>query len=176
VLTYGTEIFAIYDAANEFIGTAPRAVAHAQGLYHRSVHVLLLNPSGALLIAQRSASKDLCPGLWDLSCGEHLLPGETYEQAARRGLIEELGVAGAPLQRLRPARLQEHRHGEPGVYDREFVELWQAVYDGPIEPSRDEVQAVQFVDVGVLRNDVDAARADYTPWLLDELRFLQSRR
>lgn len=44
---------------------------------------------------------------WDLSVGEHLQPGETYEHAAYRGLEEELGIkaeAGA-LRRVRPPHL-----------------------------------------------------------------------
>jgi isopentenyl-diphosphate Delta-isomerase len=36
--------------------------------------------------------KRIGPGLWDVSLAEHLNPGESYAEAAIRGLKEELGI------------------------------------------------------------------------------------
>ncbi|HET6345863.1 MAG TPA: NUDIX domain-containing protein, partial [Myxococcota bacterium] len=143
----GEEIFDVFDENNRPVGRVPRSEAHRRGLYHRSVHVLLFNGTGELLLQRRALDKDVCPGLWDLSCGEHLQAGETYEAGARRGLQEELGIdAGAlPLTRLRPVRLQRHVEIALGIDDREFVELWRATHDGPLTACADEVSAIKFV-------------------------------
>lgn len=168
----GNEIFAVYDAMNLVVGTATRREVHARGLYHRAVHVVVFDAKGALLVQRRSANKDVCPNLWDLSVGEHLQPGETYQQGAARGLREELGIRDVALQRLRPPRLQRFAAPEKNILDCEFVELWQTQYDGPIAPSADEVSETQHAEVGALHSALQRRPELYTPWLRDELLFL----
>ena len=166
------EIFAVYDAMNQVVGTAPRGAVHAKGLYHRAVHVVVFNDRGALLVQRRSPHKDVCPGLWDVSVGEHLQPGETYEQGAKRGLNEELGIAGVALQRLRPPRLQRFAAPEQNILDCEFVELWQTQYSGELTLQANEVSDTRHVEVGILHQQLRRDPAQYTPWLRDELLFL----
>jgi isopentenyl-diphosphate delta-isomerase type 1 len=170
----GQEIFDIFDESNQPVGRAPRNEVHRRGLYHRSVHVLLFNGAGALLLQRRAPDKDVCPNLWDLSCGEHLQGGETYEAGARRGLQEELGVdaTALPLTRLRPARLQRHVEPALGVDDREFVELWRTTHDGPLTACAQEVSALKFVPLEALFAATRSEPEQYTPWLHAELAWL----
>lgn len=128
----GKEVFEVCDSENRVIGTELRSNVHKRGLFHRAVNILVWNSDGQLLLQQRAPDKDVCPSRcakryaasqrcasaadalvgmarWDLSVGEHLKVGEAYEDAARRGLAEELGIKGAPLQRVRGVHL--HRCG-----------------------------------------------------------------
>ncbi len=91
------ELFPTYSATGAAGPLVPRAQVHQQGLWHKAAQVLVFYPNGALLMQQRSASKDLYAQLWDYSVGEHLQPGESYAQAAARGLAEELGLRGLTL-------------------------------------------------------------------------------
>lgn len=107
----------------------PRGVAHATGTWHASVyvHVSRSSPDGrSFLLQRRSASKDVCPLLWDLACAEHVAAGETRTAAALRGLREELGLRGISEDRLggalgEPRQAALRIEGPPLVWDREVV-------------------------------------------------------
>jgi len=86
------EIYAVVDADDKIIGKATRKEIHEKGLWHRSVHVFIMNTSGALFLQKRSLKKDLYPGCWDSSAAGHVDWGESYQQAAKRELQEELGI------------------------------------------------------------------------------------
>jgi isopentenyldiphosphate isomerase len=80
--------------------TAPRSVVHAEGLWHRAVHIWLFHPpSGSLLLQRRASCKDSWPDRWDISCAGHLSAGQTAIQAAVRELEEELGLV-IPVSRF----------------------------------------------------------------------------
>ena len=53
----------------------------------------------------RSDGKKVCPGLWDVSVAEHCQPGETYEDAALRGMEEELGLEKGAIVSIECAAL-----------------------------------------------------------------------
>jgi isopentenyl-diphosphate Delta-isomerase len=69
-----------------------RSVAHSKGLWHRTVHVWVLNRRGDLLFQQRSLNKETFPGLWDISAAGHISAGGPSREAAIREMQEELGV------------------------------------------------------------------------------------
>lgn len=76
-----------------------RAEMRAQRLRHRCVYVAVLW-EGRLLVHRRADTKDVFPGWWDIAAGGVVGAGEPWDDAARRELAEELGVAGVPLEPL----------------------------------------------------------------------------
>ncbi len=86
------ELFDIVDCEDVVIGQETRARVHADDLMHRAIHVWVTNKRGDLYLQKRSRLKDKSPGLWDSSVSGHLDHGESYEQAARRELTEEMGI------------------------------------------------------------------------------------
>ena len=93
------EFFDIVNDQNEVVGLEKRQVVHQTGLCHRGVHVFLFTPDRRLLIQKRSQTRDKFPGTLDCSVSEHLKPGESYLDAAVRGLREELGIGDIHLTR-----------------------------------------------------------------------------
>jgi isopentenyl-diphosphate delta-isomerase len=85
------EFFDTFDAGGNPTGIAPRLRVHREGLWHCAANVFLFRSDGRLIVQQRNQGKDVCPGAWDLSVAEHLKPGETYEQGARRGCEKNWG-------------------------------------------------------------------------------------
>ncbi|MFN8641790.1 MAG: isopentenyl-diphosphate Delta-isomerase, partial [Candidatus Binatia bacterium] len=82
------------------IGADSRAACHAgTGRLHRAFSIYLFDRRGRLLLQKRSAAKLLWPQHWSNSCCSHPRVGETTDQAARRRLVEELGLETA-LQAL----------------------------------------------------------------------------
>jgi len=91
----------VLDAEGREIGSAPRAVCHADpSLIHPSVHVVVVTADGCLW-QLRGYGKDSAPGHWDHACSGHVSLGEDALGAAVRELAEEIGVvveAGALSQ------------------------------------------------------------------------------
>ncbi|MBN3036894.1 MAG: NUDIX domain-containing protein [Candidatus Diapherotrites archaeon] len=136
----------VVDKADKEVGVKPRSEAHADGAWHRGVHVLILNENNELLLQKRGRSKDTFPNCWDFSISEHVNPGESYEEAAIRGLKEELGIVGATLEE------KGHLRMNYGDADNMITKLFITSY-GQFPPriNLDELAAVRFMPLG----DVD---------------------
>lgn len=156
------EPITFYDQHGQKLGVRSRTEVHREGLWHRAVNVLLFRSDGSLVVQQRSKDKDVCPGLWDLSVAEHLLPDETDAQAAVRGLEEELGlknVAVTPVGEELTATLVA-----PGIHDQEFQQTFRATSDQPLHFDPVEVAAVDELNLAALRRAIEANPDRYTPW------------
>ena len=83
-----SELVDVVNNFDEVIGVVERREAHARGLTHRIVAVLLLTNDGRFIVQIRKDN-----GQADHSAGGHVRAGEEYRVAARRELAEELGVS-----------------------------------------------------------------------------------
>ena len=90
------EIFDVVDECDRIIGQASRSKVHREGLRHRAVHVFATSSAEEVFLQRRAFTKDMAPGLWCSSCSGHVDTGETYEQAALRELVEEIGLSLEP--------------------------------------------------------------------------------
>jgi isopentenyl-diphosphate delta-isomerase type 1 len=88
-----SELFDVVDSEDRVTGQATRGEVHAQGLLHRSVHILVFNSQGELFLQKRAMTKDENPGYWDSSAAGHVNAGEGYRTSAYRELMEELGIS-----------------------------------------------------------------------------------
>lgn len=111
------EEVAIVDRDNRLIGSAPRHEMRAKGLIHRATYILVFNRKGEIFVQERTTSKDIYPGYFDVATGGVMLTGESYRQSAARELAEEPGGNGggvaAPL-RLLPRGCRQQGLG-PGL-------------------------------------------------------------
>ncbi|CAG9464211.1 unnamed protein product [Pedinophyceae sp. YPF-701] len=157
----------VVNEKNEVVGKELRGKCHKEGILHRAVHVFLFRKDGSLLIQRRSARKKLAPTCWDLSAAEHLSVGESYLEAARRGLQEELGVSVdlASIEVLDEPHERRLQVPEIGVDDHEMV---QAVavrgYEGDVTPDFVEVSEVRWVDPRCVWADMAGEPDSYTEW------------
>ena len=90
------EIFDICDQNGIPTGkTVERAVAHRDGILHRTAHVWVLRTWGGrtqVLLQKRSKDKDSYPGMFDTSSAGHIPAGAEPMDSALRELEEELGI------------------------------------------------------------------------------------
>ncbi|WP_281647616.1 NUDIX hydrolase YfcD [Parendozoicomonas sp. Alg238-R29] len=151
----------IVDEENDVVGSATRSEMRAGRLCHRAVFVFVFNSDGELLIQERTMSKDVWPGAYDLAAGGVVDEGEDYDAAAARELEEEMGISGIPLE--------EKFHF---YYQDENCQLWGKVYtciwNGAIIPQPEEVaQVIRDRPEHILANP------DMRPYTLDSLMALR---
>lgn len=82
-----SESIDIVDEDNNIIGESDVATAHVQGLRHRIAGVFVFDTDGDLYL--QTGNKY---GKYDLSAGGHVRQGESYEDAAKREMLEEIGL------------------------------------------------------------------------------------
>mgnify|MGYP005855070069 CR=1 FL=1 len=77
----------------EMTGTSKsRTLIHQEGLWHRCVHVWIINNQGKVILQRRSSLKKSYPNRWDISAAGHVTAGDNSIETASKELSEELGL------------------------------------------------------------------------------------
>jgi isopentenyldiphosphate isomerase len=163
---HGEELAVLVDEDDRVIGTAPRSEVRRRNLLHRGTGVLCRNSAGDVYVHRRTATKDVFPGMYDAFAGGMVASGESYEQAARRELAEELGIVGAELRPLA-------RHRYRGASLQTWNVIFEVVWDGPIVHQADEIAWGAFVPVAELRERLEVW--EFAPDSLAALRLYLDR-
>lgn len=125
------ELVDLVDLQNQVVGQADRRTVRTQNLLHRGVGILVQNSRGQVYVHQRTPTKDVFPGMFDMFVGGVVASGEDYLTAARRETLEELGATGEP------EFLFEHLY--QGPLNRSFIHVYRVRYDGPITHQESEI-------------------------------------
>jgi isopentenyldiphosphate isomerase len=161
------ELVDVVDDDDRVIATVRRSVMRRDRLLHRAVYVVVSDPKGRLLTHRRSDAKDIWPGWWDIAVGGVVSAGETWDEAARREVAEEIGIetsaAGGEGRVTGGAGpLLEPIGG--GRYDDDLLSVLGRCYrlaiDGPVSFADGEIVEAEWVEPEALRD------------LLGERRFL----
>ncbi len=105
------ELLDLVDFNDQIIGTKLRSEVYAQNLNNfRVVNLFLSNDQNQLWIPRRTASKKLFPLSLDTSMGGHVSSGESYEEALKRELQEELRIELEQTNYKLIGQLNPHTH------------------------------------------------------------------
>ncbi|MDG6902184.1 MAG: isopentenyl-diphosphate Delta-isomerase [Nitrososphaerota archaeon] len=155
------EILILVDDDDNQIGTDTRENCHSgKGKRHRAYTAFIFH-GGKMLLQQRSSKKLLWPGAWDVSFTSHVYPGETYQQAASRRAVEELG---AKVGALTDVHSFVYFAPQGANAENEFCRVLVGDFDGKISPNGDEMMAVRWAGVPEVVADLKAHPDEYTPW------------
>ncbi len=167
------EILEIVNKSNRIIGQRTRGEIYKNGFLHRAVSVFIVNSKGQIFLQQRSKLKMKYPLAWDVSAAEHVKVGESYEDAALRGIQEELGI-DTKLKKVRGVHLQHNGHAskKDKIIDDEFVVTFIGVYDGRINLDSEEVNDGKFFQIDKINKMIDSGKTEFTTWFLDDWRYL----
>ena len=147
------EMLDIIDGNDRVIGCASKEECHASGLLHRSVFVFLFDGAGRLVLQKRSAKKDVRPNKVTASACGHVLRGESYEAAARRELLEELGAVTDLVPVLRTFG--------PYPEDRELIALFEGTFAGDLEPNTKEIAELLALHVDEVKAEMEKGLIDF---------------
>jgi isopentenyldiphosphate isomerase len=132
------ELVEIVDDDDNVIATVTRSEMRARRLQHRSVGIAVIASDGRLLIHRRSDTKDIWPGWWDIAAGGVVASGESYDDAARRELAEELGIVDVSIEYV----------GRSHYVDDDLAAIcrgYRIVHDGPFTFADGEVAETRWV-------------------------------
>lgn len=132
------ELVDIVDDHDQVIATVTRAEMRAKRLRHRAVSIAVISSDRRLLVHRRADDKDVWPGMWDMAAGGVVAAGETYDEAARRELHEELGVHVEVMEPLGEGRFEDDA---VALIGRGYL----AVHDGPFTFTDGEIAEVRWV-------------------------------
>ncbi len=162
----------LVDEHDQEIGTMEKMEAHRKGLLHRAFSVLVFNSQGEILVQQRADSKYHSAGLWTNTCCSHPRPHECIQEASARRLREEMGIAANPEFLF---KFTYRTHLEQDLVEHEVDHVFTAIFDGTPEANPHEVQAWKFIDLDLLRKDVELHPSNYTYWFRLILEHTQLR-
>ena len=132
------ELVEVVDADGNVVDVVSRAEMRAGRLRHRAVGVVVRRPGdGAVLVHRRADWKDVWPSYWDIAFGGVCDVGESWLDAARRELEEEVGIT---------AELEPIGGGTYTDDDVDLVaELFAVSADGPFAFADGEVTEVAWI-------------------------------
>ena len=130
--TPSEELVDLIDRDDRVIGRTSRRQVRAENRLHRGVGILCANSRGLIYVHKRTDTKDVFPGMYDMFVGGVVGAGETYDEAAKREIAEELGIVGPTPEYL-------FRHLYWGPQNRSLVAVYSVEWDGPIRHQESEI-------------------------------------
>jgi len=125
-----------------------KSVIHQKGYYHNTAHIWFYTPDGNILLSQRSAKKNICPLLWDVSVAGHIDAGESIKTAAVRETQEEIGISVHEQDLNKIGVFKCCQSYDNGISDNEFHHTFISELKVPLSeliPQEEEVQALKLV-------------------------------
>ncbi|MBI2656673.1 NUDIX domain-containing protein [Candidatus Woesearchaeota archaeon] len=138
----------IVDDDDNVIGKATWKEMMDKSLLHRTSNVIVFNSKGKLFVHKRAATVRLYPSMYDIKIGGSVRAGESYEDAAKRELFEEVNISEVKLIKL--FKLKSRRK-ENNVNRTVF----KCVYDGKLRLDKSEVSDGSFANLDEIKKLLD---------------------
>jgi isopentenyldiphosphate isomerase len=150
------------------VGVVPRKDVFRRHVNFRVAHDLVFNSRGELLVQQLASTRTRHPGYWGSSVAAYLFAGESYPAAAKRRLVEELGIRDVPLNYVGKTSMEDEG-------SHKFIAVFAATHDGPFDFDRNHIERVEFLPREVIHELQATGSRTFTPTFLKVLRFYESR-
>ncbi len=146
---------------DEKIGLMPKQEAHIKGVLHRAFSVFIFNDKNELMLQQRALHKYHTPGLWANTCCSHQRDGESTLDAGKRRLMEEMGFTTALEERT---TFIYKAPFDNGLTEHELDHILVGYYEADPEINPEEVASWKWMDLELVREDIQNNPEIYTPW------------
>lgn len=146
---------------DEVLGLMEKMQAHENGILHRAFSVFLFNENGEMLLQKRAPQKYHSPEQWTNACCSHPRAEETYEQAAKRRIKEELGI-DCDLQEkfwfIYKADVGQN------LWEHELDHVFTGSYNGSFNLNPKEVAEVRYISMEDLDLEIKQNPEHFTEW------------
>ena len=160
----------IVNERDEVIGSDLKSRKAELGFISRASAVFLHDSDGNIVVCKRAPHKKFSPNLYDLAAVGSVCAGETYEEAARRELLEEVGIT-CDLTLL-DVHYQEAVEG--GALMRHFCGIFLGRSDE--EPRlNDELSSWKKLSFQQLVEDLLNEPDAYCPGLVNDFRHVEEK-
>jgi len=159
---------AYVDKDDRVIGAGPISGAYEKGIRVRIARVFITNSKGELLIQRRSDNHKSLPGRWDHAAAGHVDDGESYLEAAKREMAEEMGIEGVGLHEV--AKFYSEEDDEKTYTKKRFNTIFMGAYDGPVRIDEKEVSDYRWISDKDLNNWIEKRPNDFTNGFLNAYR------
>ena len=151
----------LVDENDNQVGVMPKLEAHQKGLLHRAFSVFIFNSKYELLLQKRASSKYHSGGLWTNTCCSHPREGEEILDAAKRRLIEEMGI-DTSLRKVHDFIYKAELDND--LTEHEFDHVLYGIYNEDPIINKDEADDFKWIDMDLLNDDIKTNGDNYTIW------------
>ncbi len=131
------EILDIVNLDDQVIGQDTKENIYLKRHIHRIVHIFVKDSSGRQLLQLRGAKSSYLPLHWSTAVGGHVQSGESYEDAAKREMMEEIGITDCALREI-------GKFFYEWIGPKKYLGVFEATIDAGFTPSEQEVADIQF--------------------------------
>lgn len=157
------------------VGVADKATVHgASTPRHLAFSCYGFRDDGRLLVTRRALRKRTFPGVRTNTCCGHPAPGEAVEDAVRRRLHDELGLAAVHLRLALPDF--GYRASAGGIEEHELCPVYVASLTGEPRPDPDEVDSVEWWPWERFLAAATDETSDLSPWARLQAPLLDAER
>ena len=151
----------LVDQKDQEVGLMEKLEAHQKGLLHRAFSILLFNKNGELLLQKRAQGKYHSGGLWTNTCCSHPRPAEDIKTAAKRRLIEEMGIEATPEFAY---KFMYRTKLDDNLIEHELDHVFTGNFDGTPQINASEVEDWKYINLKTLKKDMNERPEAYTYW------------
>ena len=154
----------LVDKKDNAIGEEEKLEAHKKGLLHRCFSIFIFNSNGELMLQKRAGGKYHSGGLWSNTCCSHPAPGEATADAARRRLIDEMGI-DTELKEIHTFMYKTKL--DNGFTEYEYDHVFFGKYSKDPILNKNEAEDWKWASTKWLAKDLKNNSEKYTYWLRD---------
>ncbi|MDP9961508.1 isopentenyl-diphosphate Delta-isomerase [Chryseobacterium lathyri] len=155
------EFVVLVNPEDEVLGLMEKQQAHINGLLHRAFSVFLFNSKGEMLLQKRAPEKYHSPKQWTNAVCSHPRENETYLEAAKRRLREELGIETELSEKF--SFIYKADVGG-GLWEHELDHVFVGSYEADFNLNQNEVEEVRFISMEDLDKEMKEAPENFTEW------------
>ena len=164
------ELLDIVNQKDEVIGKDTKENKFRKNLISRNVAIFILGDNKKLLITKRSSQKESFPNRYDLAACGNVKAGESYEDTAKREVMEELGIY-CDLKFLGKI-FNEFKEDEKKI--KYFTGIFQGRFSGKVKLSDElvELKRLSIEEVGEL---INKNKNLFTPGFINDFLFAKDK-
>jgi isopentenyldiphosphate isomerase len=159
------EMLDIVDENDNIIGKDTKENKLKNNLITRNVVIFVLDNENRILIAKRSPTKKSFPNRYDLAACGNVKAGETYKQAAKRELKEELSIE----INLKFLKKIFNEFEEKGNVIKYFTGIFLGLFSGEVKLN-EEFTELKRMNIEEIQNLIDKNQDLFTPGLVRDFR------